>query len=324
MRRTARLCAVLAAACVTGVVAAHFFCSSSTVRQAIARWCGRGQLLFVVGDTAVYDYDLQRADLELKDRNPEANDKEIRLERENLLSNLKLTRIARKERVSDDDVKRQIELTRFQFLPRSWIPALFSNRLSVHSLRCAISGNLRARAWLERKIAGVQAAEAAECSDYYKIHRDTYARPLRLRARHIFFAAPPGSPPELVETKRASAQAIIDSLTGGAKFAELVRSSEDEATKNRGGDLDFFSENRMPADFWGAVKSMRPGDGPRLIQTQLGFQILEVMDIRVARNMSFDEARPEIVLVLQNQKRSLALTALIEDLSQDGIDGHIR
>ena len=324
MRRTARLCAVLAAACVTGVVAAHFFCSSSTVRQAIARWCGRGQLLFVVGDTAVYDYDLQRADLELKDRNPEANDKEIRLERENLLSNLKLTRIARKERVSDDDVKRQIELTRFQFLPRSWIPALFSNRLSVHSLRCAISGNLRARAWLERKIAGVQAAEAAECSDYYKIHRDTYARPLRLRARHIFFAAPPGSPPELVETKRASAQAIIDSLTGGAKFAELVRSSEDEATKNRGGDLDFFSENRMPADFWGAVKSMRPGDGPRLIQTQLGFHILEVTDIRVARNMSFDEARPEIVLVLQNQKRSLALTALIEDLSQDGIDGHIR
>jgi hypothetical protein len=36
--------------------------------------------------------------------------------------------------------------------------------------------------------------------------------------------------------------------------------------------------------------------------------------------MSFDEARPEIVLALQNQKRSMALAALIEDLSQDGID----
>jgi parvulin-like peptidyl-prolyl isomerase len=281
-------------------------------------------LLFVVGGTAIYDCDLQRAELELKDRNPEASDQEIRLERENLLSNLKLTRIARKERLSDDDVKRQLELMRFQFLPRSWIPALFSNRLSVHSLRCAISDNLRARAWLERKIAGAQAVEAAECSHYYKIHRDAYAQPLRLRARHIFFAAAPGSPPELVESKRASAQAIIDSLAGGAKFADLARTSEDEATKNRGGDLDFFSENRMPADFWGAVKRMRPGDGPRLIQTQLGFHVLEVTDVRVARDMSFDEARPEIVFALQNQKRSLALTALIEDLSQDGIDGRGR
>jgi peptidyl-prolyl cis-trans isomerase D len=88
--------------------------------------------------------------------------------------------------------------------------------------------------------------------------------------------------------------------------------------------LDFFSENRMPADFWGAVKSMRPGDGPRLIQTQLGFHVLEVTDVRVARGMSFDEARREIVFALQNQKRSLALTALIEDLSQDGIDGRGR
>ena len=69
-----------------------------------------------------------------------------------------------------------------------------------------------------------------------------------------------------------------------------------------------------------AVKSMRPGDGPRLIKTQLGFHILEVTDIRVARDMSFDEAQPEIVLALQNQKRSMALAALIEDLSQDGID----
>jgi parvulin-like peptidyl-prolyl isomerase len=322
--RTARFSLVLAAACVTGVIAAHFFCSFSTVRQAVARWCGRGQLLFVVGDTAIYDCDLQRAKLELKDRNPEASDQEIRLERENLLSNLKLRRIARKERVSDDDVKRQLELTRFQFLPRSWIPALFSNGLSVHSLRCAISDNLRARAWLERKIAGAQVVGATECSDYYKIHRDAYAQPLRLRARHIFFAAPSGSPPELVENKRASAQAIIDSLTGGAKFAELARSSEDEATKNRGGDLDYFSENRMPADFWGAVKSMRPGDGPRLIQTQLGFHVLEVTDVRVARDMSFDEARREIALALQNQKRSMALTALIDDLSQDGIDGRGR
>jgi hypothetical protein len=67
VKRTARLSLVLAAACVTGVSAAHFFCLSPTVRQAIARWCGRGQLLFVMGDTAVYDCDLQRAELELKE-----------------------------------------------------------------------------------------------------------------------------------------------------------------------------------------------------------------------------------------------------------------
>ena len=316
MSRTVRLCLLLAVACISGVIAAHFLCSSSSVRQAIAQWCGPGQLLAVVEGTAVYDSDLQRAALELKDRNPEVDDKGIRLEKENIFSNLKVMRIARKEPISDYDVNRQLELTRLQFQPQSWIPVLLSNGLSVHSLRRAISDNLRARTWIERKIADAQVVGAAECSQYYKIHRDAFAQPLRFRASHIFFAAPPGSSAELVNTKRASAQAIIDGLTGGAKFGDLAGNSEDEATKKHGGDLDFFSEARMPADFWVAVKSMHPGDGPRLVRTQLGFHVLQVTDMRTAREISFDEARPEIALAVQNQKRSGALAALIEDLWQ--------
>jgi parvulin-like peptidyl-prolyl isomerase len=47
----------------------------------------------------------------------------------------------------------------------------------------------------------------------------------------------------------------------------------------------------------------------------LGFHIVEVTEIRPARVLSFDDARPEISLALANERRALIAKRLADMLS---------
>jgi len=90
--------------------------------------------------------------------------------------------------------------------------------------------------------------------------------------------------------------------------------SEDESNKKTGGDLNFFAETRVSADFWAALRGLHPGEDPILFRTHLGFHVAEVTDVRLPREMAMDEVRDGIALVLQNEKRSAAVAALRQDL----------
>ena len=130
-------------------------------------------------------------------------------------------------------------------------------------------------------------------------------------------AAPRETLPEVVETKQQAIKSLARRIKQDEKLAELaVVGSEDEATKNRGGDLGFFSESRMPADFFVAVAKMHIGEISQPIRTQLGFHIIELTDSKPARQMSFEEARAEIRLIIENEKRRTALQNLVRNLSR--------
>ncbi len=86
------------------------------------------------------------------------------------------------------------------------------------------------------------------------------------------------------------------------------------ATKTRGGDMGFFSEFRMPPDFFAAVVKMHVAEISKPIRTRLGFHIIQLTDRKQARRMTFDEARGEIGLTLENEKRQTALQNLAADL----------
>jgi parvulin-like peptidyl-prolyl isomerase len=104
---------------------------------------------------------------------------------------------------------------------------------------------------------------------------------MRFRASHIFLAAPPGTPAEAVDAKRREIERIFTRLAHGEQFADLARvGSEDEATKTRGGDLNYFSESRMPPDFFAAIKGMRVGETSSVIRTRLGFHIVQLTDAK--------------------------------------------
>ena len=83
----------------------------------------------------------------------------------------------------------------------------------------------------------------------------------------------------------------------------------------RGGDLGYFSESRMPSDFFAVIRNMRVGDISRVVRTRLGFHIIQLTDAKAAHQMTFDQSRMEISLMLGNQKRATTVEELVAKLS---------
>ena len=145
----------------------------------------------------------------------------------------------------------------------------------------------------------------------------------RCALRRMSFVAPPETAPEIVEAKHTAIEALSVQLAGGEDFATLAaQNSEDEATKLRGGDLDYFSAARMPPDFVAAALKLRSGEISRPIRTRLGFHILKLIDVQAARQKTFDEARNDIAIELAKQKRAAAIQKLMVDLNSEA--GYLR
>ena len=71
----------------------------------------------------------------------------------------------------------------------------------------------------------------------------------------------------------------------------------------------------MPPDFVAATARLQAGEISAPVQTRLGFHIIKLIDLQPARQRAFEEARDEIALELQNQKRAAAVQKLVVDLS---------
>jgi len=326
----------LAGACVGDIVCGELLLRSPVFRSATGILFKRGHLLALAQGQGIYEADLRRAlaewryakGIDEKDRREEdagsvkklttvitlQEDEQQVLTR--LISDSAVRYLAADEKISKVKVDSELKLLREQFPgEKTWRAALRASGLSVRSLRWDIVDDLRAREWIEQQMISQSDATEDECRNFYDTHPQDFMQRARFRASHLFLAAPPETPPEVVESKEKVINDLADRIRRGEKLGELAAvASEDEATKTRGGDLGFFSESRMPPDFFSAIVKMRVGEISQPIRTCLGFHIVELTDFKPSRQMNFEEVQPEIRIAIKNEKRRAALQALTAEL----------
>jgi len=321
VKRRLAILLLVAGSCVTGITCGHFVYQSRACRDAIGVFCGRGHLLALALGEGIYETDLQRALAEMRYVTNEEDRHDENIEKPLLLRHLIATAMTRsfaaRERISKDKIDSAVNLLRSQFRDdKTWSAVLGASGLSASSLRRRIADNLRTQQWIFREIPSSFAVTADECRGFYDAHRENFLQPVRLRASHLFLAAPPETPAEVVEAKRIAIGLLFTRLAHGEGFSELAAdTSEDQATKMRGGDLGYFSALHMPPDFFADATKLRPEQTSPPIRTRLGFHIIKLNDSKPARQMTLDEMRGEIATDLENQKRQAALEKLIVDLS---------
>jgi len=197
---------------------------------------------------------------------------------------------------------------------RQFRAALHHSGVSQRTLRRTLADTIRGEEWIENQIASQVAVSDAEVQKYFEQHQAEFKQPTRIRARHIFLAAPEGSAPEVTQAKQQAILDIAVRLGRGEDFTELAALvSEDEASKTRGGDLGFFAANRMPAEFFEAAEQLTPNAPPRFLQSHLGFHALQVTDVHPARPLTLADVTPEITALIAAEKRRTAVAALESD-----------
>ena len=106
----------------------------------------------------------------------------------------------------------------------------------------------------------------------------------------------------LVE-KEDEAKTIIAELQKGAKFDELAKArSKDPGSKDKGGDLDWNAPANFVKPFGDAMKATPKGKfTPQPVQTQFGWHVIEVEDVRDAKVPAFEDVKPQLQQRLQAQ-----------------------
>jgi peptidyl-prolyl cis-trans isomerase C len=131
--------------------------------------------------------------------------------------------------------------------------------------------------------------------DIQKAYQEEYAGQsgTEYKARHIL----------LKEEKEAAA--MVEKLDGGADFAELAKEHSTGPTGKDGGDLGWFDAAQMVKPFGDALKSMEKGKySAAPVQTQFGWHVILLEDIRQTEAPSLDSVKDKIVNKLKQASLS--------------------
>ena len=111
------------------------------------------------------------------------------------------------------------------------------------------------------------------------------------RARHILVATEP------------YANSIIEKLDKGANFADLAKKESMDSSKDNGGDLGWFSPDRMVPEFAAAVVALKPGEYThKAIHTQYGWHVIKLEETRDVTPPPYDSVRQRLVQIVEQKK----------------------
>ena len=107
----------------------------------------------------------------------------------------------------------------------------------------------------------------------------------------------------LLETEEA-AKAVIDEIAKGTDFAKLAEErSIDTASGLNGGDLGWFSTDRMVKEFGDAVAGMEKGaTSTAPVKSQFGWHVIKLNDSRVQQPPALADIREALVQQIRREK----------------------
>lgn len=209
-------------------------------------------------------------------------------------------------KVSDQEIDTRLELFAKKFSTREELEKAIKTQGfgNLKDFRNRIAARIQQEKYVAMRVDPLVIVSEEEISEFYKTYLEDLKIPERIRARHIFISTL--DIPE-VEAKQ-KLQFALTEIQGGTKtFAELALStSSDPATKNLAGDLGWMSRDRLPKDFADPVFLLEKNK-PTLIQTKLGFHIVELTDRLPAETPPLEAVRDKIHAALATTKRHQAV-----------------
>ena len=156
-----------------------------------------------------------------------------------------------------------------------------------------------------------------DLKSYYDQNLQRLSSKEERRASHILITASKDAPEAEKKTARAKAEELLQLVKAKpASFADVARkNSQDPGSAVKGGDLDFFGRGAMVKAFEDAAFSMKKSDISELVESEFGYHIIQLTDIKAAKAQSFESLRPSLEADLKKQQAQRKYAELAETFS---------
>jgi len=152
---------------------------------------------------------------------------------------------------------------------------------------------------------------------YFEQNQSKLAGLEQRRASHILLnASKDMSAAEKEKIKAKALEVLVQVKKSPDQFSALAKQySQDPGSSSKGGDLDFFARGAMVKPFEDVAFSLNKGQISELVESDFGFHIIKLVDIKVPQMPSFESSRSSIESDLKKQQSQKKFAEVAEQFT---------
>lgn len=227
-----------------------------------------------------------------------------------------VAKAAEAETVTDADITSEIAKLKKQFpSEEAFETQLKDAGQSLEKLHTAVRTMLQQQHWMQGQIKDGDKVADDDVKKFYDTNTEEFKNPETVKASHILFLVKKEDSEEVAKQKEAAARKAAARAKKGEDFNKLAKElSEEPGAKESGGDLGFFSKDRMVPEFADAAFNQKPGDISEPVKTQFGWHVIKVTEKKPAGTVPFEEVKDQITAYLKSAKQREAVQSILKKL----------
>jgi peptidyl-prolyl cis-trans isomerase D len=157
----------------------------------------------------------------------------------------------------------------------------------------------------------------SDLKTYYEQNVQRLSGKEERRASHILINAPKDMPAADRQKAKERATLLLAQVRKAPdSFADTARkNSQDAGSAPTGGDLDYFGRGAMVKPFEDAAFAMKKGEISDVVESDFGFHIIRLTDIKAPKQRSFDDLRASLEAELKTQQAQRKYGELAESFT---------
>ena len=170
---------------------------------------------------------------------------------------------------------------------------------------------------LTKQVTGDVTVSADDIGKFYRENPTDFTINAAVKARHILLAVNPNASAADKDAVRKRAQNLVSQLKKGADFAALAKAnSDDQANKDRGGELPVFERGMMVKPFEDAAFGAKEGDIVGPVESQFGMHVIKVDKVLPQKIVDFNDIKddPRLRAVILRDKKQDKFDAFVAGL----------
>ncbi len=216
--------------------------------------------------------------------------------------------------IKDEDV---LDVIKDMLVKNNTTMEAFTNKLaaegnSLTAVKKGIRGQMLRMRLLRREVQSKILVTNEEIGDFYDKHRQDYEGKEAVRIRQILLPAPAGE--KAREGVRKQARQLRERIRQGEAFEMLAAQYSKGPAAAEGGDIGFVEKGVILPDVEKAAFSLPVGDISDVIESEMGFHIIAVVDKRGEGLKPLPVVRDEIKAKIEDERIAKKYDEWIADI----------
>lgn len=198
--------------------------------------------------------------------------------------------------VADEEVENTFDRIKTSrgYSDEVFIKALAKENLTAGEYRKQLKEQLLRAKLINLEVKSKVVITDEDVRTYYENHKDIYGAEKSFHLRNIIVRVPRSAAEGEKRAALGRMKKILEKLQAGESFQSLAERYSESTLAKDGGDLGFFKLGDLSPQLQEALSGLKSGAYTPILDTDQGYQIFYVQEIKTIGGKTLEEASPEI------------------------------